>query len=122
MSTVTPAQFRNQHGNPATWTDSDFDSFQVITDTSHESRLAFRVRRLTYRPYQALQAIHHISTNIVVTILGVAFVAYGSFTGPSAATAALVGVGLYLALAWAIDGNEKACPVCRHNHRTETGA
>ncbi|MGW1409503.1 hypothetical protein [Streptomyces sp. NPDC002403] len=116
---MTPAQFRNQHGNPTTWTDSDIDSYQVIAETSHETRLAFRMRRLTYPAYQALQAIHHLSTNTVATMAGLALIAYASLTRSTAVNAALVGIGLYLAFAWGIDGNEKACPICRRNRRLD---
>ncbi|MFF1916121.1 hypothetical protein ACFVYE_31955 [Streptomyces sp. NPDC058239] len=119
---MTPAQFRNQHGNPTTWTDSDIDSYQVIAETSHETRLAFRMRRLTYPAYQALQAIHHLSTSRTATIAGIALVVFAWLAAPTVIATAFMPVGLYLTFAWAIDGNEKACPICRHNHRTPTTA
>ncbi|MGW3594986.1 hypothetical protein [Streptomyces sp. NPDC005167] len=114
---MTPAQFRNQHGDPATWTAADFDSFQVIAENTWRSRLTFQVHAVFRAVRKTAQAIHHLSTNPIVTTVGIAVAVFLWLAAPTAVAAAFTPIGLFLSLAWAIDGNENTCPICRHSRK-----
>jgi hypothetical protein len=86
------------------------------------TRLTFQAHGLFRAVRNTAQAIHHLSTNPIATTAGIALAVFLWLAAPITVAAAFTPVGLYLGLAWAIDGNEKTCPICRHNHRTETAA
>ncbi|MDF6043236.1 hypothetical protein LRD69_13975 [Streptomyces sp. JH14] len=92
------------------------------TENTWRSRITFEVHALFRAVRKTAQAIHHLSTNPVVTTAGIAVAVFLWLAAPIAIAAAFTPVGLYLGLAWAIDGNEKTCPICRHNHRTAPAA